>query len=74
MRERQAFLLFTLVKIPREQKYSRIEKECLAVVQSCQSLREYLMGKEFMIETDHFPLQYQVTRSASLFFIFIYFS
>lgn len=43
---------------PREQKYSTVEKECLAIVKSCQTLREYLLGREFLIETDHFPLQW----------------
>ncbi|MCG8044622.1 MAG: RNase H-like domain-containing protein [Candidatus Thiodiazotropha endolucinida] len=44
--------------LPREQRYSTVEKECLAIVRSCQTLREYLIGKEFSIETDHFPLQW----------------
>ena len=44
--------------LPREQRYSIVEKECLAIVRSCQSLREYLLGREFSIETDHFPLQW----------------
>ena len=35
-----------------------MEKECLAIVKSCQSLREYLIGREFSRETDHFPLQW----------------
>ena len=38
--------------LPREQRYSTVEKECLATVRSCQSLREYLLGREFLIETD----------------------
>ena len=42
----------------REQRYSIVEKECLAIVKACYSLREYLIGKEFIIETDHFPLQW----------------
>ena len=44
--------------LPREQRYSTVEKECLAIVRSCRSLREYLLGREFSIETDHFPLQW----------------
>ena len=44
--------------LAREQRYSTVEKECLAIVKSCQTLREYLIGKEFSIETDHFPLQW----------------
>ena len=44
--------------LPREQRYSIVEKECLAIVKACQTLREYLIGKEFVIETDHFPLRW----------------
>ena len=40
-----------------EEAYSTIEKECLAIVKSVQKLREYLLGTEFVIECDHFPLQ-----------------
>ena len=42
--------------LQREQRYSTVEKECLAIVKSCQSLRKYLTGKEFVIETDHFQV------------------
>ena len=38
--------------------YSTIEKECLAIIKSIQKLREYLLGREFIIECDHFPLQW----------------
>ena len=41
-----------------EEAYSTIEKECLAIVKSVQKLREYLLGTEFVIECDHFPLQW----------------
>ena len=44
--------------LPREQRYSIVEKECLAIVKACYSLKEYLIGKEFAIETDHYPLQW----------------
>ena len=44
--------------LPREQRYSVIERECLALVWATQKLNTYLIGREFMIETDHAPLLY----------------
>lgn len=41
-----------------EESYSTIEKECLAIIKAIQKLREYLLGREFIIECDHFPLQW----------------
>ena len=41
--------------LAREQRYSTIEKECLAIVRAISVLREYLEGREFVIESDHFP-------------------
>ena len=35
--------------LPREQMYSIVEKECLAIVKACHTLREYLIGEEFVI-------------------------
>ena len=49
-------LSYSLVKtlLTREQMYSIVEKECLSIVKACHSLSEYLIGTEFVIETDHF--------------------
>ena len=44
--------------VPRERQYKTIEKECLVIVRAVSVLREYLEGREFIIETDHFPLQW----------------
>lgn len=39
--------------LPRETEYSTVEKECLAIKWSLESLRYYLLGPEFELETDH---------------------
>jgi len=43
---------------PRESRYSTIERECLAIVWGITKFQEYLYGSEFILETDHQPLQY----------------
>lgn len=40
----------------RETRYSTVEKECLAIKWSLESLRYYLLGREFDLETDHIAL------------------
>lgn len=42
--------------LPREQRYSIMERECLAVVWGTQKFEPYLFGKHFQLETDHQPL------------------
>lgn len=43
---------------PREVRYSTIEKECLAMKWALDSLRYYLLGRHFTLETDHRALQW----------------
>ena len=38
---------------PREERYSTIEKECLAIKLAMQAFRTYLIGRHFTVETDH---------------------
>ncbi|XP_059146787.1 uncharacterized protein LOC131934712 [Physella acuta] len=39
-----------------EQNYSTVEKECLAIVWSMTKLQKYLLGRKFILLTDHKPL------------------
>ena len=39
--------------LPWEERYSIIEKECLAIEVSMCHFRTYLMGRQFTVETDH---------------------
>lgn len=43
---------------PREVRYSTVEKECLGVKWALDTLRYYLLGREFVLETDHKALQW----------------
>ena len=38
---------------PRVTRYSTVEKECLAIKWALDTLKYYLMGKDFVLETDH---------------------
>ena len=44
--------------LPREERYSTVEKECLAVKLGIQAFRVYLLGKPFVVQTDHRALQW----------------
>ena len=44
--------------LPRETRYSTIERECLAIVWVINKLSRYLWGKHFQLQTDHRPLTY----------------
>ena len=44
--------------LPRETRYSTVEKECLAIVAAMKHFRVYLLGKKFEIQTDHQALRY----------------
>jgi hypothetical protein len=39
-----------------EKNYATIEKEALAVSWACERLAEYVLGMDFLVETDHKPL------------------
>ena len=44
--------------LPREVRYSTVEKECLAIRLATDFFRVYLLGRLFTIQTDHRALQW----------------
>ena len=51
--------------LPRETRYSTVERECLAIVWGVTKFDFYLYGKEFIIETDHKSLTFLKTFKCS---------
>lgn len=49
----QPILYLSRKLLPRESRYSVIEKEGLAIKWALESLKYYLLGREFDLETDH---------------------
>ena len=44
---------FSRKLLPREQRYSTVEKECLAIKLGEQAFKVYLLGRKLTIQTDH---------------------
>ena len=49
---------FSRKLLPREENYSAIEKECLAIKLATHAFRVYLLGRPFIIQTDHRALKW----------------
>ena len=43
---------------PLETRYSVVELECLAVKWALETLKYYLMGRDFLLESDHKALEW----------------
>lgn len=56
--ERRPVLFLSRKLLDRETRYSTVEKECLAMKWAIDSLRYYLLGRHFCLETDHRALQW----------------
>ena len=41
-----------------QQKYSTVERECLAIVWGCDKFARFLVGRKFTLQTDHKPLTF----------------
>ena len=39
--------------LPREVRYSTVEKKCLVIKLGMETFRVYLLGRKFTVETDH---------------------
>lgn len=55
--EEHPIAYFSRKLFPREEKYSTVEKECLAIRLGVQAFRVYLLGRPFTIQTDHRSLE-----------------
>ena len=49
---------FSKKLLSRKEKFSTIEKECLAIKLACRSFRVYLLGRPYLIQTDHHALEW----------------
>ena len=49
---------FSRKLLPREQRYSTVKQECLAIKLGVEAFKVYLIGKPFVIQTDHRSLKW----------------
>ena len=49
---------FSKKLLTREENYSTVEKECLAIKLATQAFRVYLLGRPFVVQTDHRALEW----------------
>jgi hypothetical protein len=45
-----------------ERRYSTYERELLAILHACRTWRHYLLGKHFVVKTDHHSLRYMFSQ------------
>ena len=51
--EEHPIAYFSKKRLPREERYSTVEKECLAIKLAIQAFWVYLLERRFTIQTDH---------------------
>ena len=56
--EEHPIAYFSRKLLPREECYSTVEKECLAIKLAVYAFRVYLLGRQFVIQTDHRSLEW----------------
>ncbi len=56
--EEHPLAYFSRKLLPREERYSTIEKECLSIKLAIQAFRVYLQGTAFTVQTDHRALEW----------------
>ncbi|XP_047219374.1 uncharacterized protein LOC124867136 [Girardinichthys multiradiatus] len=56
--EMKPLVFLSRKRLDRETRYSTVEKEFLAMKWAIESLRYYLLGRHFFLETDHRALQW----------------
>ena len=54
----QPIAYFSRKLLPREKVYATLKKECLAIVLAVKHFQAYLVGRPFIIQTDHRALQW----------------
>ena len=50
------FAFYSRKFLAREERYATVEKECLAIKLGVQAFKTYLLGRKFVVETDHHAL------------------
>ena len=51
---------------PSESRYANIERELLAAVYGCEKFHTYLYGRQFVVESDHRPLEQIQTKNLDM--------
>ena len=64
--EDQPIAYFSRKLLLREQAYSTVKKECLSIVLAVKHFMPYLLGRTFIIQTDHRALRRGEERNARL--------
>ena len=57
-REEHPIVYYSRKFLPREERYSTVEKECLAVKLGIQAFRVHILGRKFTVMTDHRALEW----------------